>query len=114
MCLERYPNDHSGQVFDMISNYSKQPAKFSIISSNPLHVCLCTSSQLCSANNPYSIIACPGQWITIVVAALGQRNGTSPTIINAIINPSGKSKLGRSEDRRHIDGNVLLHSVCQK
>ena len=42
--LERYPNAQSGQVFDMISNYSKQPAKFSIISSSPLHVCLCTSS----------------------------------------------------------------------
>ena len=31
--LESCPNAHSGHVFDMISNYSKQPAEFSIISS---------------------------------------------------------------------------------
>ena len=102
--LEGYPKAHSGQVFDMIANYSKQPDKLSIISSSPLHVCLCTSSQPCSATKTYSQIAYPGQTITIVVAALGQRNGTSPTTINAIIHSSGKSKLGMSEDRQHIDG----------
>ena len=102
--LEGYPKAHSGQVFDMIANYSKQPDKLSTISSIPLHVCLCTSSQPCSANKTYSQIAYPGQTITIVVAALGQRNGTSPATINAIINSSGKSKLGISEDRQHING----------
>ena len=102
--LEGYPKVHSGKVFDMIANYSKQPDTLSTISSIPLHVCLCTSSQPCSANKTYSQIAYPGQTITIVVAALGQRNGTSPATINAIINSSGKSKLGMSEDRQHIDG----------
>ena len=82
--LEGYPKAHSGQVF---ANYSKQPDKLSIISSSPLHVCLCTSSQPCSATKTYSQIAYPGQTITIVVAAivvaaLGQRNGASPTYSN--------------------------------
>ena len=105
--LEGYPEVDSGHVFDTIANYSMQPHTVSVITSTPYRVCVCNNSQPCSA---YTASAYPGQTIPITVAAVGQRNGTSPATINAITNPSrpsNKSTLGMFEDRQYI-----IHSQC--
>ena len=105
--LEGYPEVDSGHVFDKIANYSMQPHTVSVITSTPYRVCVCNNSQPCSA---YIAYAYPGQTIPITVAAVGQRNGTSPATINAITNPSrpsNKSTLGMFEDRQYI-----IYSQC--
>ena len=105
--LDGYPEVDSGHVFDMIANYSMQPHTVSVITSTPYRVCVCNSSQPCSASNTYTAYAYPGQRIPITVAAVGQRNGTSKATINAITNPSrpsNQSTLGLFEDRQYIGG----------
>ena len=107
--LEGYPEANSGQVFDMIADYSKQPETLSVITSDPFRVCLCNNSQPCTVDtDTFSVYAYPGQKIPLTVAAVGQRNGTRFATINAITNPSNptnKSTLGMFEDRQDIDGN---------
>ena len=103
--LEGHPEADSGQVFDMIANYSLQLQTNSIITSYPYRVCLCNDLQPCSASKTFTAYAYPGQTIPIRVAAVGQRNGTRHATINAITNPSNpsnRSTLGRFEDRQDV------------
>ena len=110
--LKGYPEANSGQVFDMIADYSKQPDTLSVITSDPFRVCLCNNSLPCTIDTS-SLHAYPGQTVPITVAAVGQRNGTRHATINAITNPSNptnKSTLGMFEDRQYINSNCTeLH-----
>ena len=107
--LEGYPEAQSGQVFDMIANYSTQLDTVSTITSYPYRVCVCNNSQLCSASNTFTAYAYPGQTIPITVAAMGQRNGSVSGTVNAIItNPSNllnPSTLGTFQDRQRVSTN---------
>ena len=111
--LEGFPENQSGQVFNKIANYSTQPHTVSVITSSPFRVCLCNDSQPCSASKTFTAYAHPGQTISLTIAAVGQRNGTSNATINAITNPSNylsKHVLGKFEDRQFIDADCTeLH-----
>ena len=89
--LEGDPEANSGEVFDRIANYSEQVDTMSVISSDPFRACLCDRGQVCTAIN--DITSYPGQSFPVRVAAVGQRNGTHPAMVNAITNPSKKSHL---------------------
>lgn len=70
--LDGHPETDSGEVFDMIANYSQQLDTQSVISSNPFRVCLCDKSRP-NCSDSGSVTAYPGQTIPIRVAAVGQR-----------------------------------------
>lgn len=108
------PGTYSGDVFDAISDYSKQPATNSLISSYPYRVCLCKNGKP-QCGEVSDITAYPGETFHFQAVTVGQRNGTViKMVINAITkaNPSYKARLGVFEDRQEaIDCTELKYTI---
>ena len=101
--LEGHPEAHSGEVFNMIVNYSQQPDTLSVITSDAFQVCLCENDQPdCSDQDTGIVTAFPGEKVTIMVVAIGQRNGTVSAVINSITHSSQKSRLAAFQERQNV------------
>ena len=70
-------------VFDNVFLFH-QPTQFSLVSSNPTRVCLCTTKSIpdCSITE-YTITTYPGETLTIPAVAVGQRFGTVPSTVHS-------------------------------
>lgn len=102
--LDNQPDANSGEIFDSISDFSKQPKTDSMFSSNPYSVCLCENNTL-NCGKVGAITAYPGETFSFDAVTIGQRNGTVILeIINAVANPPDVARLGVFEDRQHTVG----------
>ena len=81
--LEGYSYNESGKVFDNITVYKDNIHSDSVLSSTPFKVCRCENDKpQCNyfINETYLY---PGQTFSITLVAVGQRNGTAPSVIQA-------------------------------
>ena len=84
--ISSYSEQPSTFVFDQITTIGNHSNDTSLISSEPIRVCSCTNGLPdCSAVTNAEVH--PGGTFNVSVAALGQRNGTTPAIIYAIFTP---------------------------
>ena len=67
--------------FDSLFQVNGKESDYSLISSNPLRMCLCIDSRPECSITQYNISAYPGKTIELPVVAVGQRFGTVPSII---------------------------------
>ena len=79
----------SGSVFDNITSITDYSSTDSVISSNPFRVCPCHNGYPNCNLSELFINAFPGQLFPLHVVAVGQRNGTVPSVILATLNGSG-------------------------
>ena len=74
--------------FDFLFQVNERESDLSVISSNPLRVCLCVDSKPECSITHYNTSAYPGTTIELPVVAVGQRFGTVPSTVcsNFIMN----------------------------
>ena len=98
----------SGYVFDAITENKSAVT----VSSDPLHICICRDGPTnCSASyHPKTVY--PGGTLEVPVIALGQRNGTTPAVIQ-ITNTSNNISISNLEGTRNIDNtcNTLKYTI---
>ena len=75
-------NIHGSEVFNPTFNYSSQRG-LSVISSDPVAICLCKDGEPRCDLRSMSIEAYPGEPFTVDAVGVGQRNGVTPTIVHA-------------------------------
>ena len=83
--LSSYIDSSSSEVADLIFDFDNSSEPDSV-SSNPFLICICTTSSDydCGIKN-YSINTYSGKPFQISVVAVGQRNGTAPAYVSAMI-----------------------------
>ena len=75
----------SGKVFDMVFNIQNIDYNtMSKISSNAVHVCPCENN-LPNCSMPIEREVYPGETFQVPVVALGQRNGTVPSLVRSVM-----------------------------
>ena len=103
----RGSTDISGYLFDVIMEST--PA----ISSDPLHICTCSRDGLTNCTGSYHPEPVyPGGILEVPVIALGQRNGTTPAVIQ-VINTFDNIKLNSFEYNQKINSscNILKYTI---
>ena len=103
----RGSTDISGYLFDVIMEST--PA----ISSDPLHICTCSRDGLTNCTGSYHPEPVyPGGILEVPVIALGQRNGTTPAVIQ-VINTFDNIKLNSFEYNQKINSscNTLKYTI---
>ena len=81
---------NSTELFDVIATINDSIITNSVISSDPARACFCYQNITdCNLNN-VSIIAYPGETVTIPIVTVGQRYGLSPGTIKATVLQNGK------------------------
>ena len=103
---------NSSEVFDiLLHNNDIEYNTTSTISSDPFHICLCKNNLPdCSETEYGPIAAYPGETFHIPVVAVGQRNGTVPSIVQSVI------KLGNNLEVSLQDNQYLqtASNTCTK
>ena len=69
--------------FDSLFQVNGRESDPSVISSNPLRVCLCVESKPNCSITDYNTVAYPGTTIKLSAVAVGQRFGTVPTTVHS-------------------------------
>ena len=69
--------------FDSLFQVNGRESNPSVISSNPLRVCLCVDSKPECNITQYNTVAYPGKTITLSAVAVGQRFGTVPSTVHS-------------------------------
>ena len=103
----RGSTDISGYLFDVIMEST--PA----ISSDPLHICSCSRDGLTNCTGSYHPEPVyPGGVLEVPVIALGQRNGTTPAVIQ-VVNTFDNIKLNSFEYNQKINSscNTLKYTI---
>ena len=101
--IDGQPDANSGEVFNAITDYSKQLDTHSLISSYPYRVCLCENHEPRCGKQISITTAYPGETFSFQAVAVGQRNGTIfEIVINAVPHflPWSATRLGVFEDRQ--------------
>ena len=75
-------NYFGSELFNLTFNYSSQRGP-SVISSDPVAICLCRDGEPRCDLRSMPIEAYPGEPFTVSAVGVGQRNGVTPTIIRA-------------------------------
>ena len=77
--------EHAMKLFDSkcLANYStNSKLEQSLISSDPVQLCVCENEEVVCNVRTINIITLPGEPFTIAMVALGQRNGTTPAVVS--------------------------------
>ena len=69
--------------FDFLFQVNGRESDLSVISSNPLRVCLCVDSKPDCSITQYNTVAYPGTTVEILAVAVGQRFGTVPSTVHS-------------------------------
>ena len=77
------PRWFTGPGFDSLFQVNGGELDYSVISSNPLRVCLCIDSRPECSITQYNISAYPGTTIQLPAVAVGQRFGTVPSTVHS-------------------------------
>ena len=96
-------------VVDSFFHYHYPAQQLSIISSNPTRVCLCITSIPDCSITEYTVTAYPGQTLTIIAVAGGQRFGTVPSIVQSSIVPRSNDILPELQYKQLVY--VNLHTL---
>ena len=75
-------NYYGSELFNLTFNYSSQRGP-SVISSDPVAICLCKDGEPRCDLRSMPIEAYPGEPFTVSAVGVGQRNGVTPTIVRA-------------------------------
>ena len=75
-------NNYGSALFNLTFNYSSQRG-LSVISSDPVAICLCNDGEPRCDLRSMEIEAYPGEPFTVSAVGVGQRNGVTPTIVRA-------------------------------
>ena len=75
-------NYYGSELFNLTFNYSSQRG-LSVISSDPVSICLCKDGEPRCDLRSMPIEAYPGEPFTVSAVGVGQRNGVTPTIVRA-------------------------------
>ena len=73
---------YGSELFNFVFNYSSQRG-LSVISSDPVAICLCKDGEPRCDLRSMPIEAYPGEPFTLSAVGVGQRNGVTPTIVRA-------------------------------
>ena len=97
--------DISGYLFDVISENK------AAISSDPLHVCTCRDGLPTCTGSYHPEPVYPGGTLEVPVIALGQRNGTTPAVIQVV--DTSNIRLGSLEYSQKINSscNTLKYTI---
>ena len=96
--FEIYSCPNSGAVFDYITSVDGPSED---ISSDPLYLCSCEGSEP-DCSKPYIIRSVyPGGTIEVPMIAYGQRNGTTPAVVN-MITPRVEIRVKETENIQNI------------
>ena len=88
----------SGEVFDYITSVDGPSQD---ISSDPLYICSCEGGEPDCSKPSITISVYPGGRIEVPIIAYGQRNGTTPAVVN-MITPGGETTTKESEKTQNI------------
>ena len=96
-----------GSYFDAIIKSEKKPA----VSSAPLHICTCKDGLPTCTGSYHPEPVYPGGTLEVPVIALGQRNGTTPAVIQ--VTDTANIRLSSLEYSQHIDNscNILKYTI---
>lgn len=99
-----YSGMFSGAVFDAISEFHNHDNSTSLISSNPYYVCPCEGGvPNCSLLPLRNRTQIPGETFELSVVAVGQREGTAPTVVHAYFgNASTPAKFKALEETQNV------------
>ena len=98
---------NSSQLFDLLFDYQ---SGLSVISSDPLGVCLCENNLPHCEISSWNISLHPGETFTILAVAVGQRNGVVPGVVVAeFTNTSG---IHTQEPIDSFQKSQVVGSVC--
>ena len=103
----RGSTDISGYLFDVITESTP------LISSDPLHICTCSRDGLTNCTGSYHPEPVyPGEVLEVPVIALGQRNGTTPAVIQ-VVSTFDNIKLNIFEYNQKINSscNTLKYTI---
>ena len=96
--IKTYSCPNSGEVFDYITTFTEQTQD---ISSDPLYICSCEGDEPDCSASPITRSVYPGGTIEVAVIAYGQRNGTTPAVVN-LITPSDEITTKEAEKTQNI------------
>ena len=101
------PTSPSGYLFDVITSSENKPA----ISSDPLYICTCRDGLTNCTGSYHPQPVYPGGTLEVPVIALGQRNGTTPAVIQ--VTDTTSLRLGSLEYSQKIDNscNTLQYTI---
>ena len=102
-------------VFDSVFLFH-QPTQFSLVSSNPTRVCLCTTKSIpdCSITE-YTIAAYPGETLTIPAVAAGQRFGSVPSTVHSSFVSGSNGRLPALQHTQSVSvtcTNLIYTTLC--